>query len=231
MSKISNAIHDMHHIDTAAAQDRWLNRVPPLLKLIMTLVYILMVVSCDKYDIKSLIGLGIGLLVVIVAGRVPVLKNAKGLGAVLLLVCAVGMINPFLDRTPIAKVGRLVITGGMISMLSLIMKGILTVMTSYLLMVTTSVSKLCRAMRQLHLPKSFVMMFELICRYVIVLLKEVERMQQAYQLRSPGHRGIRIETWGSFIGQLLLRSIDRAQVVYESMLLRGYDGEYREESR
>ena len=29
------------------------------------------------------------------------------------------------------------------------------------------------------------------------------------------------------VGMLLLRSIDRAQIVYESMLLRGFDGEFK----
>lgn len=33
--------------------------------------------------------------------------------------------------------------------------------------------------------------------------------------------------WGSLAGQLLLRSVDRANDVYESMLLRGYRGEYQ----
>ena len=33
--------------------------------------------------------------------------------------------------------------------------------------------------------------------------------------------------WGSLAGQLLLRSMDRAEDVYESMLLRGYQGDYR----
>ena len=33
---------------------------------------------------------------------------------------------------------------------------------------------------------------------------------------------------GSFAGLLLIRSIDRAQIVYESMLLRGFQGEFND---
>ena len=51
-------------------------------------------------------------------------------------------------------------------------------------------------------------------------------MQQAYRLRAPGQKGIHAGAWGSFAGLLLLRSIDRAQIVYESMCLRGYQGEF-----
>ena len=42
----------------------------------------------------------------------------------------------------------------------------------------------------------------------------------AYALRAPGEKGIHFRAWGSLLGQLLLRSVDRAQLVYESMLLR-----------
>ena len=64
-------------------------------------------------------------------------------------------------------------------------------------------------------------------RYIIVLLKEAERITLAYEMRAPGQKGIHWKAWGSLAGQLLLRSIDRAQVVYESMMLRGYDGIFR----
>ena len=51
-------------------------------------------------------------------------------------------------------------------------------------------------------------------------------MSEAYSLRAPGQKGIHISAWGSFLGQLLLRSMDRAEALYQSMLLRGFRGEY-----
>ena len=50
-------------------------------------------------------------------------------------------------------------------------------------------------------------------------------MTQAYRLRAPGQKGVHLKAWGSFVG-LLLRSIDRADEVYHSMLLRGYNGNF-----
>ena len=47
-------------------------------------------------------------------------------------------------------------------------------------------------------------------------------MTEAYSLRAPGQKGIHVSAWGSFLGQLLLRSMDRAEELYNSMLLRGY---------
>ena len=51
-------------------------------------------------------------------------------------------------------------------------------------------------------------------------------MTTAYRLRAPGQKGVHISAWGPFLGQLLLRSMDRAQELYGSMLLRGYRGEF-----
>jgi cobalt/nickel transport system permease protein len=52
-------------------------------------------------------------------------------------------------------------------------------------------------------------------------------MLTAYVLRSPGQRGIRMKDAGSFLGQLILRSFDRADRVYQAMKCRGFQGPYR----
>ena len=63
-------------------------------------------------------------------------------------------------------------------------------------------------------------------RYIGLMLNEVSVMTQAYKLRAPGQKGIHISAWGSFLGQLLLRSMDRAEELYNSMGLRGFAGEF-----
>lgn len=78
----------------------------------------------------------------------------------------------------------------------------------------------------LGVPKAFVLQLLLTYRYISVLIEEVYRMQRAYALRAPGQRGIHYKAWGSFAGQLLLRTFDRAQRVYQAMNLRGFQGEY-----
>jgi cobalt/nickel transport system permease protein len=65
-------------------------------------------------------------------------------------------------------------------------------------------------------------MFELTYRYIGVLLNEAYSMSIAYSLRSPNRKGIEMRDMGSFTGQLLLRSIDRAERVYNAMKCRGY---------
>lgn len=64
----------------------------------------------------------------------------------------------------------------------------------------------------------------LIYRYISVLLAETQRVVQAYELRAPGQKGIHFKVWGSLMGQMLIRSMDRAELIYESMCLRGFHG-------
>lgn len=89
-----------------------------------------------------------------------------------------------------------------------------------------SIEDICRALRQLHVPKVLTSLLLLTFRYISVLLDEAAIMTDAYRLRAPGQKGVHISAWGSFLGQLLLRSMDRATALYESMELRGYHGEF-----
>ncbi len=228
MSKntISDKIHGIHYMDSMSDRNLFLNKINPLAKLIVTIGYILTVVSFDKYDISGLFAMITYLLILSIIGDISIIRGIKQLKSVVIIVCLVGIANPFFDRTEIIKIGNIVITGGMISMATLMLKGVFTVMASYILITTTSIEGICYALRKVHIPKGIVIVILLTYRYIILLLKEVEKMTQSYKLRAPGQKGINIKAWGPFVGQLLLRSMDRAQIVYESMVLRGFNGEF-----
>jgi cobalt/nickel transport system permease protein len=131
-----------------------------------------------------------------------------------------------LDQSVWIKIGDVVVTGGMISMLTLIIKGVFALLASYLLIATTSIENICYALRLLHVPKLIVTVIMLIYRYIILFMKEVERISLAYSLRAPKQKGVHYKAWGSLLGQMLLRSIDRADIVYESMTIRGFKGDF-----
>ncbi|MBR6322896.1 MAG: cobalt ECF transporter T component CbiQ [Lachnospiraceae bacterium] len=227
MSKIGQAISEIQTLESISREDRWVNRIHPLSKLILTLLYITITVSFPKYALTGLAGMILYPAAVFVIADLSLKDALRRLRVVLPLVCIMGVLNPFFDREIVLTIGRVPISGGVLSMLSLIMKGVLTVLAGYLLIATTSIEKICRAMRVIHVPKTFVVVILLIYRYITVLLAEARRITQAYQLRAPGQRGIHYKVWGPLIGQMLLRSMDRANDLYESMQLRGFDGEFR----
>ena len=226
MDKLSQAQRELREMDALAAQDSPVHRLHPLCKLLVTICYIVTVVSFPKYDFSGLVVMVLYPVLMFQAAGIQVRTCLHKLRLVLPLVCAVGLVNPFLDHTPWMKLGNLTVTGGMVSMVTLMLKGVFSLMASFLLIATTPIDALCAALRKLHVPGLLVTLLLLTYRYIGLMLREVAVMTEAYHLRAPGQRGIHISAWGSFLGQLLLRSMDRAEELYGSMLLRGFRGEF-----
>ena len=64
----------------------------------------------------------------------------------------------------------------------------------------------------------------MVYRYLEVLLQEALTMQRARQARSYGRSAFKASMWGPFVGQLLLRSIERSRRINMAMKARGFNG-------
>lgn len=228
MNKAEKAGAQFRAMDELASENSPLHQADAGCKLFLTIAYIILVVSFHKYDFTGLFPMVLFPVLGYQVAGVSVRTCFYKLRMVLPLVCAVGIFNPFFDHSVAFYLGRIPVTGGMVSMMTLMLKGIYTLMASFLLAATTRMESICGALRKFHCPRMITSLLLLTDRYVLVMLEEVEVMTTAYQLRAPGQKGIHISAWGSFLGQLLLRSMDRAQALYESMVVRGYRGEFPE---
>ncbi len=222
MNKMEKALHELGEMDELAARSSPIHELNATAKLLSTVVYIVTVVSFPKYALSALVPLLLWPVLLFQVSGIPVRVCFYKLRIVLPLVMAVGLFNPFFDRAPLLQLGPVAVSGGVVSMLTLMLKGVLCLMASFLLMATTPIDSLCASLRRLHVPKMLVTLLLLTYRYVGVMTEELAVMTDAYHLRAPGQKGIHVSAWGSFLGQLLLRSMDRAQELYASMLLRGY---------
>ena len=222
MNKMQKALAELSEMDELAAMRSPVHRLHPGAKLITTIAYIMITLSFGKYDLPGLVPMVLWPAMMFSLSGVKVRTCFYKLRIVLPLVMAVGLFNPFFDRQTILTIGNIAISGGVISMITLMLKGVFSLMASFLLMATTKIDSLCAALRKLHVPAILVSLLQLTYRYVGVMTEELAVMTDAYHLRAPGQKGIHISAWGSFLGQLLLRSMDRAQELYSSMILRGY---------
>lgn len=222
MNKMQRAMSELAEMDELAARYSPIHVLHPVAKLLTTILFVSVTISFDKYDLGGLMPMVLWVILLFQISDLEVKGCLYKMRFVLPLVMAVGLFNPFFDREIRLQLGGLAISGGVISMVTLMLKGVFCLMASYLLMATTSIDKLCAALRRLPIPKMLVTLLLLTYRYVGVMTQELAVMTEAYQLRAPGQKGIHISAWGSFLGQLLLRSMDRAQELYSSMLLRGY---------
>lgn len=226
MNKLDGSLCYIHHMDVIVERNRWLNHIYPLIKLVVTICFITITVSFSKYNLAGILRMGVYPIIVFILGEVSFKDALRKLWVILPIICLMGIFNPIFDQQPMLEIAGITVTAGMVSMLTLMVKGIYSVLASYLLIATTPIEKICHALRLLHVPVVIVTQILLTYRYIRLLLNEARRMIQAYSLRAPNQKGVHFKVWGSLVGQLLLKSIDRADEVYESMLLRGYNGEF-----
>lgn len=98
---------------------------------------------------------------------------------------------------------------------------------------TTRFRKLMDAFRNLRVPAVMVQLIEFTFRYMYVLSDELQRMRTARRARGfDGGKSLfdrhAFLTIGSIVGTLFVRSLDRAERVYNAMLARGYGWETAE---
>lgn len=227
MIKIESNWIDLRYLDDLATQKSVIHRLNPGIKLITVLLFIIITTSYPKYEIAGLMPLIFFPFTLILLGNLPWNHLLRRLILVSPFVVLIGIFNPLFDQTPVMQVHSLLISGGWISFLSITLRFILTVTAALILVATTGIDAICAALLRMGVPKVVVTQLLFMYRYIHVLLDELIRVIQAYGLRSFHGEKLRFRVWGSLIGQLLMRTMDRARRIYSAMLCRGFDGEIR----
>jgi len=93
------------------------------------------------------------------------------------------------------------------------------------LSMTTPVNKLLNAARWFKVPNTWVEIAMLSYRYSFVLLEDAVTIRNAQKVRL-GYSGLArsLRSFGELMGSTVIRTYDRSIAVYESMVLRGYNG-------
>jgi cobalt/nickel transport system permease protein len=227
MIKVEANWIDLRYLDDLAAKNTAVHRLDPCAKIVTTLAFIVAVTSFPKYELISLLPFFFYPVALISLGELPPAPLVKRLILAAPFAVFVGILNPLMDTTPLFHVGPFSVSGGWISFISIALRFILTVLAALVLVATTGIDAIGAALLRLRVPRILVMQLLFMYRYIHVLLEEFSRTIQAYSLRSFHGEGLRYKVWGSLLGQLLLRTMDRAKRIYQAMLCRGFDGEIR----
>ena len=193
--------------DRHSRLDSPVHRLPATVKFSLALLIVLTVVLAPWP-----VWVGIAGLLVIVAGgsRIPrgfLLRRLLWFEPFVLGVAVLALLQP---------------QGGA-KFIALVTKSTLCVFTMILLSNTTPFSELLRVLRTWHVPGLLVTTIALMYRYLFVLVEETERMRRARASRSFGRQHRRDwHTRASVIGQLFIRSSERAERIYAAMCARGW---------
>ena len=212
-----------------SAGDSPVHRLDPRTKIIVTLCYTILVVSTAPHHLLVFV-IYAGLLSwCVAAARIPLSHILWRATAVLPFSVLAACWLPFVQEGPTVQLGgglmELSVTGLWL-FAGVAMKSFLGASAAILLASVTPFDLLLSGLRKLHMPAILIDMLTLTYRYLFVLYEEAVRLRRAAAAR--GYR----PQWlgqalliGRLIGQLFMRSYERAERVYGAMVLRGYRGE------
>jgi cobalt/nickel transport system permease protein len=111
--------------------------------------------------------------------------------------------------------------------LTIVLKAFSSIILLTLLISTEKFHNLLMAMRKLKMPRLLGIISALMYRYIFILTDEAMRTTMARDSRTPGKLNMsRFRVYGNQAAMIFLRSMDRSQIIYNSMLSRGFTGEF-----
>jgi cobalt/nickel transport system permease protein len=227
VTNLYRAAAGMDRLERLSLGDSPVHRLHPLPKLLTTIIYIGVVISFPPYNVSGLIPFLAYPFFLMPASGTPPGPLAGRLACALPFSLMGALSNLFLIRAGAFTIGGFTVSFGLLSFTSIMLKTLLTVFAVLLLIATTPFTDISAQFTALGVPKIICLQLIMTYRYIGLLLREAATMMTAYFLRAPGLNGIRMKDMGSFLGQLILRSVDRAGRVYRSMKCRGFQGVYR----
>jgi cobalt/nickel transport system permease protein len=187
-----------------------IHRLPAAVKLLSTLCIIVAVVAMPFTE-PWFFAVAFGLLLVLMAvSAIPWTFIFRRL--VLLEPLALGI-----------AVMALFQTNGTMIFLAILTKSTLCLFTVILLSNTTPFEDLLRSLGRIGVPRILITILALMYRYLFVLIDERERLTRARMSRT--FTASRVRRWqllASLIGQLFVRSTERAERIYAAMTARGW---------
>ena len=226
MGSIHSAVLDLKRLDLLANGNSTIHRLDARAKVLVTLVFVICVVSFSRYELTSLFPFFIFPVVMISLSGLSPLFILRKITLLCPFVLAVGIFNPVFDREVLIQLGPLGISAGWISFASIVVRSILTVGAAFILVGVTGFTAVCQALERMGMPQVFAVQLLFLYRYIFVLAEEGGRASRARELRSCGRKGLGIDSFSSLVGHLLLRTWQRAERIHMAMLARGFTGEF-----
>jgi cobalt/nickel transport system permease protein len=218
---------EISRLDELGRLDTPVHRTDARAKAAATAGFIIAVMSFPRYEVSALTPFFLYPLALACLGRIPPAVVLRKVLVAAPFALAVGLFNPLFDTRPMGALGSWALTGGWLSFASILLRFALTVSAALVLVACTGMDRLCAGLERLGLPRVFAVQLLFLYRYLFTVADEGSRMLRGMELRAAGQTGLRLRVYGSLVGHLLVRSMARAERVYQAMLARGFDGEVR----
>ena len=202
-------------------------------KLIITLVNIFFIVSVARGNYLILAFYFLATIIVVFLFKPDFKQLVKRVSLVFLYPFFISIFIPFANEgAAVAKIDLKVFTlavtdNGLAIFATVLIKSFLSILLLASLIVSTDEIELLHGLRKIHLPAVIVSIIFLMYRYIFMVTEESRAGQMAIKSRvfqksycAANKRLTHV------MGNLFIKSIDRAENVYRSMESRGFDGNF-----
>ncbi len=204
-----------------------IDRIDPRLRAVLTLLFALLVVSCQHYP--ALIAALLVALASAMIARVDRKRTLRRVLAMDLFMIFLLVLLPFSvpGDSFLTVAGLSASWQGLHQALLIILKANAVILMLLTLVGTMDASTLGHAMARLKVPEKLVHLMLFTVRYLDVINREYKRMRMAMRARSFVARSD-LHTWRTFgylFGMLLVRSLERSERIMMAMKCRGFKGQ------
>ncbi|HET9724851.1 MAG TPA: cobalt ECF transporter T component CbiQ [Actinomycetota bacterium] len=203
----------------------WLHRLAPQAKLTAQLLFVVAVVATPREAIWAFAVYALMVTGLVAAARLPATFVAKRLLFEIPFVLF-AVLLPFVGGGERVDVLGLSLSAeGLWGAWNIVAKATIGLAVSIVVAATTTMPEFLRGFEALNMPRAFTSTLSFMIRYTDVIADEMRRMKVARQSRGYDPRWLwQAKAVGSAAGALFIRSYERGERVYLSMLSRGYAG-------
>ena len=119
-----------------------------------------------------------------------------------------------------------ILAGNKLNSMMMLSKILGTIIAINMVSYTTRWTHLTKALKLMHIPDIFILVFDITLKYIYILGEFSLEMLYALKLRSVGVNNKKYGSITGIIGSLFLKSKDMAEEMYSAMECRGFSGEY-----
>lgn len=194
-------------------------------KIVGTVGWAIVVVLVPREELWVFGSLSALLATVVITSQIPARTFLRRL-AIELPFIGFALALPFVaDGERVSILGMSLAAEGLWAAWNIFIKASLCTGAAIVLAATTQTSEILKGLEQLKVPRVLVSIAGYMVRYIDVVLGEARRMLQARRARGDQGRWLwHVRAVASIAGSLFIRSFERGERVYVSMLSRGYTG-------
>lgn len=220
-NRLQHLLAQLSALDRAAPDSP---TIDPRARIVATVVYLIVMLSVPIVRLSELLLYALFPIICAADVRIkyrPILRQSL---VIVPFAALVGLFNIFYEREAVFAIGSVVITRGWLGFCSIIVRAMLSVQALLVLVRTEGYEAICNSLQRLGVPAALTTQMAMLYRYMFVLIEQLLSLSRARSARSFGRRAMPVRDWGAIVGQLTVRTFNRAERISQAMLSRGFDG-------